>query len=362
LEPRYRTPRDLVEALQNGAPGARAQLGEWLREPVARLIDGLIAKHQLKHGRDRLVLHALHATETYLRTRPVGEFAAVNLSAFRAAVLLQVAKMLYHPFGGQAGNAVHPTPLPDTPVYASRAISLPYERIGPFWYGGDWFAGRETGDGSLWVIVADITGHGYYAYLLASALPSVWHLCWKRRPAGAEPADLLADMHDILEDCLPDGIFVECTLARCTPEGDATVAPAGGSRLLLRRGGSGRVELLKLRGSWLGLHRPAATDQCRWRLDAGDEMMLGSDGVFDQLADQSGGNLAVAVDEMSRADGARPLLDLVNDCLRRSLRQSQQKDDITMVLLRRRQPSEDVPATLPFPGPAAHNGAGDVSL
>jgi hypothetical protein len=65
---------------------------------------------------------------------------------------------------------------------------------------------------------------------------------------------------------------------------------------------------------------------------------------------------------MSRTGDARPLLEQFQERLRRSLRHSQQKDDITMVLLRRRQPSEDVPATLPFPGPAAHNGAGDVSL
>jgi serine phosphatase RsbU (regulator of sigma subunit) len=362
LETRYRTPRDLVEALHNSAPGARAQLWERVREPVARLLDGLIAQHQLKHGRDRLVLHALHAAETYLRTRPVGEFAGMETAAFRATVLMQVAKMLYHPFGGQAGAAVSPMPLPDAAGYASEAVSLPYDRVGQFWYGGDWFAGRETPDGALWVIVADITGHGYYAHLLASALPSVWQRCWQRLEAAAEPADLLAEMHDLLQDCLPDGIYVECTLARFGPEGDVTVAPAGGSRLLLRRGSSGRLELLKLRGSWLGLNRPSANDQRTWRLDAGDEMLLASDGVFDQLADLGGGNVAAALDDLNRSAEARPLLEQVHERVRRSLRHGRQKDDITMVLLRRRAPNAEVPATLPFPGPAAHNGAGDVSL
>jgi serine phosphatase RsbU (regulator of sigma subunit) len=325
-------------------------------------MDGLIAKHQLKHRRERMVVHALHAAETYLRTRPPRDFADMNQSVFRATLLLQVAKLLYHPFGGQAGKASGPMPLPDTPVYLSEAISLPYDRIGPFWFGGDWFAGREAGDGSLWVIVADITGHGYYAYLLATSLPSVWQACWRRHPEGAAPADLLADMHDLLEDCLPDGIFVECTLARFAMEGDVTVAPAGGSRLLLRRSGSSRLELLKLRGSWLGLHRPSPEDQRTWRLDTGDEMLLGSDGVFDHLADQSGGNMAAALDEMSRTTQARSLLQQVHERIRQALRQSQQKDDITMVLLRRRDASPTVPATLPFPGPVARNGAGDVSL
>jgi serine phosphatase RsbU (regulator of sigma subunit) len=362
LEPRYRTPHDLVEALQSSAPGARAQLWDWVEKPLARLLDGLIAKHQLKHGRDRMVLHALHATETYLRTRPLQQFSGINPSAFRATLLLELAKLLYHPFGRKPGSAASPRPLPNTPVYVSEALSLPFDRVGAFWYGGDWFAGRENQDGSLWVIVADITGHGYYAYLLASSLPGVWQACWQRHPPGAEPADLLADMHDLLEDCLPDGIFVECTLARFGPQGDVTVAPAGGCRLLLRRSGSAQLQLLKLRGSWLGLSRPSADEQRTWRLDAGDEMLLGTDGVFDHLADQQGGDMVQALAELSRAAETRPLLEQVHERLRRALRQGPQRDDITMVLLRRREPSEDVPATSPFPGPAARNGAGDVSL
>jgi hypothetical protein len=362
MEPRYRTPADLVEALRNRAPDARSGLAEWVRTPVARLIDNLIARHQLPHRRERLVLHALHAAETYLRTRPPQEFAGMSLAAFRGGLLMQVAKSLYHPFGGQPGKTAGPPPLPETPVYLSEAVSLPYDRVGPYWFGGDWFAGRESQDGSLWVIVADITGHGYYAYLLASSLPSVWQACWRRRPDGAEPADFLADMHDVLEECLPDGIFVECTLARFGGHGEVTVAPAGGSRILLRRSGSSRLELLKLRGSWLGLQRPSPDDQTSWRMDTGDEMLLGSDGLFDHLADLNDGNVAAALEELGGATEARSLLEKVHERVRRALRLGQQKDDITMVLLRRREPSPVAPATLPFRSPAARNEAGDVSL
>src|ERR1700693_5033862 len=88
LEQGYATPRDLVEALQTSAPGARAQLWEWVREPIARLMEALIAKPQLAHGRERMVLHALHSAETFLRTRPLREFANMNRAAFRGALLL----------------------------------------------------------------------------------------------------------------------------------------------------------------------------------------------------------------------------------------------------------------------------------
>ena len=101
--------------------------------------------------------------------------------------------------------------------------------------------------------VADVTGHGYFAYLLASGLPALWQRCWNaqsRRPP--EPVALLACMHDLLCESMPEGIFLECTLVRLTSDGLATVVPAGGTRVVLRRG-SRRPDLLKLRGAWLGL-------------------------------------------------------------------------------------------------------------
>ena len=178
-----------------------------------------------------------------------------------------------------------PPALPRSLGYESESYSLPYERVGDSWFSGDWFGGHEAADGSLWILVADITGHGYYAYLLASTLPGVWQRCWESAPDT--PAELLAAMHDLLEDCLPDGIYVECTLVRLHPDGEIVVAPAGGSRLLLRRGRQETPLLLKMRGTWLGLIRPSPDDQQTWTLEAGDELLLATDGLFDQLYEHS---------------------------------------------------------------------------
>ena len=77
-------------------------------------------------------------------------------------------------------------------------------------FGGDWYAGRLVDDGTLWVFLADVTGHGYYAYLLATSLPVVWQRCWNAHPnREPEPAELLGAMHEMLADCMPDGIFLE---------------------------------------------------------------------------------------------------------------------------------------------------------
>ncbi len=312
-----------------------------MRQPLERLIDRLVAEHQLTGQRDRLVVHALHTSETWLRTRPVQEFQSMGWPAFQAAVLLQVARLAMHPYGRHTRSDAQPShgppPLPDTPSYQARTLFLPHERVGDAWFGGDWFGGQQASDGSLWVLITDITGHGYFAYLLASTMPCIWQKCW---PLAAhnhcEPADLLAAMHQLFEECLPEGIFVEGTLIRLDRDGTVTVAPAGGSRLLLHRTGAARAEVITLRGAWLGLAAPHPGDQHTWTLEQGDELLLGTDGMFDQLASQPGHELS----DLGPTAGTG-VFEQVTQLLREALRRHDQKDDITVVGLRRLAPKSD---------------------
>jgi hypothetical protein len=356
MEPRYRTPRDLVAALQQRGPGARDQLWDLLRQPLARLLEQFSLRYGLTQNRERLIVYGLHAAEMYLRTRSLA-LEALTWTAFRGAVLLQIAKLAFQPFGGQGGALPGPHSLPESPVYYCQTFFLPHDRVGDYWFGGDWLAGWETSDGCLWVLIADVTGHGYRAYLLASALPGVWQTCWNQvQMPSPQPADLLAVMHRLLADCLPEGVFVECTLARLEPEGRVTVAPAGGSRLLLRCGAASRPDLVTLRGTWLGLHAPSTKDQRTWFLAEGDELLLGSDGVFDQLAGPRGDCVTELLDSLHEP---APLFDRVRDLLSRVLEKAPQRDDITMVLLRRRSPSRE---GLRSPQNASQMGNGHVPV
>ena len=333
---RFPTPGALVEALSTRADGARAQFWEWLREPVRRLMEQLRQRHHLGHSLDRLTQYALHAAETFVRTRPPAEFTSLSVGAFRGVVLLQVAKQVLEPFGGRRdGEVPIPDPLPESDAYSCRTVYQPYEKVGALWFGGDWYGGMKV-DGTLWVIVADITGHGYCASLLANTLPAVWRACWAGgRLAGARPSDVLGAMHELLRDCLPDGVYAECTLLRLDPDGAVTVAPAGGSRLFVRRRRQNQVDLLRLRGMWLGLDRPAAEDEQTCMLEAGDELLVGSDGVFDQLIEYEGSSDRLTPLVAEALDGGS-LLDAVREVLQRALKARPQKDDITLVLFCRR--------------------------
>jgi serine phosphatase RsbU (regulator of sigma subunit) len=352
---RYPTPRELVEALQQRGEGAREQLQALLRAPLARLMGELRDRHRLRPSGEMLTRFALHAAETYLRTRPAQTFAAMTWTAFRAAILLHVAKLASQPYGRSPGSTTAPAPLPRWPGYDSEALFQPHEQVGDYWFGGDWFGGLESDDGSLWVLVADITGHGYYAYLLASTLPSVWQTCWESAPTA--PAELLASMHDLLADCLPEGVYVECTLARLRPAGEVVIVPAGGSRLLLRRGPQEKPILVKLRGAWLGLARPSRGDQRTWTLEEGGELLLATDGLFDQLHELGPSERA---EWLGRIGGGGCLFERVRELLRQALARAPQKDDITMVLLRRR--AAEPAASLPCVDLSSPNETGDVSV
>jgi serine phosphatase RsbU (regulator of sigma subunit) len=356
MPPRYRHPRELVEALQQQGDGARVQLHELLHAPLSRLMEQLRLRYRLQHKAEALTRQALHAAETYLRTRSPDSFASLDWPAFRAAVLLHVAKLASQPHGQYAPGRLAPEPLPRSPRYASEVLFLPYERVGDYWFGGDWFGGWETPDSSLWIVLADITGHGYHAYLLASILPAVWRHCWQSVPNS--PAKLLAAMHDLLEECLPEGVYVECTLAQLCPDGTTIVAPAGGSRLLLRRGPQDRPTLLTMRGAWLGLLRPRLDEQQTWTLDDGDELLLATDGLFDQLHELGALDVTERLAGLAAEGGLFPR---VRQLLQQALEQTPQKDDITMVLLRRlgRGTEAAAPARIAF---SSTNGCRDVSV
>jgi hypothetical protein len=207
MPPLFSTPKDLVRALHDRSGAARKRLREVLYLAIDQVVAQFIEQHGLPYDRDLLGRHAIHSVETYLRTRKQEEFEGMGWLTFRAVALVQVAKMVFPPTGSnQSGKTSEPDPLPECSAYQSQTLFLPYEKIGDCWVGGDWFGGARASDGSLWVIVADVTGHGYCAYLLASSLPAVWRVCWDDLPSDCcQPIALLQAMHNLLADCLPEG-------------------------------------------------------------------------------------------------------------------------------------------------------------
>src|SRR5262249_32765766 len=112
----------------------------------------------------------------------------------------------------------NPTRGINSSIFIVRTHALPLERVG-----GDWVGLKLEDDGSLWIIMADVTGHGSAAHIIASGLPFLWETraiahC---RATGCAPRDVLAALGAALEAVLPDTVFVEASLVRFSPTGRA---------------------------------------------------------------------------------------------------------------------------------------------
>ena len=77
-----KTPRQLVEALQARAAGARAQLDQLLRSPLRALMAQFLARHGLDEDCDLLTLHAIHA-EAVTTRKPTLDDVYLQLTGAR---------------------------------------------------------------------------------------------------------------------------------------------------------------------------------------------------------------------------------------------------------------------------------------
>lgn len=118
---------------------------------------------------------------------------------------------------------------------------------------------------------------------------------------------------------------MEATLLHPGSDGITHVAPTGGTRMLVKRVGANRVDLIKLRSAWIGLIQPNPDDQFATLLNPGDELILATDGLHDQLDAIDHLDLS----QINVSDGL--LMEHIDQLLELALRDRPQKDDITVV-------------------------------
>jgi sigma-B regulation protein RsbU (phosphoserine phosphatase) len=229
----------------------------------------------------------------------------------------------------------HAHPIASSP-YEIRSHSRPLDSVG-----GDWSDLAVEGDASLWAIAADVTGHGYPAYLVADGLPHLWGMrsIAALRARGCPPHELLDALSDVLGPVLPDAVFVEATLARFTPAGRAAFSGAGFCRMALRRSGDDTIELHQLGGLYLGLGS-GRRDHLDWAIGGGDEVLMASDGLFEQPdGDPPRGPLEASLARRATAhlSAGRALHDAILAVLEDALGGCPQRDDITVLTIRYRQ-------------------------
>ena len=164
----------------------------------------------------------------------------------------------------QVQSLLIPSTTPSTPGYTVESVYLPASSVG-----GDFFQIRSGDDGSLLIVVGDVSGKGLKAAMTVSAIVGGLRGC-----ALQDPADMLAYLNRILHGQI--GGFVTCCAAVISKDGKLTLANAGHPSPY--RNGE---ELTTTGGLPLGIVAEVSYEETSIQLAPGDRLTFVSDGVVE---------------------------------------------------------------------------------
>ncbi len=151
-----------------------------------------------------------------------------------------------------------------TPGFAIESVYLPASEVG-----GDFFQIMPADDGSLLLVVGDVSGKGLKAAMTVGSIIGALRGCLVRKPA-----EVLAHLNRVLHDQITG--FVTCTAALIAADGNMTLANAG--NLPPYRNGQ---ELDVESGLPLGITLDARYSETTYQLKPNDRLTFVSDGVVE---------------------------------------------------------------------------------
>jgi predicted ester cyclase len=156
-------------------------------------------------------------------------------------------------------------------------------RISPYYQparevGGDFYEFLELDDGRVSFAVGDATGKGVPAAFVMSATCAL--LGGVATSSGSPPGEVLARVNEAVLTRIPPNMFVTCFYAILEPQsGHLSYANAGHDLPYLHRNGA--AEELRARGMPLGLMPKMSYEEKEVILEAGDSVLLYSDGLVE---------------------------------------------------------------------------------
>ncbi|WP_236654760.1 PP2C family protein-serine/threonine phosphatase [Streptacidiphilus anmyonensis] len=285
----------------------------------------------------RLPLTARRTTIGVLSLVPSGEsFAADDITmlrelAHRTAVALDNAlRYERHRDTAETLQRAQLTDLPDTRTTLLAARYLPATR--GLNIGGDWYDAFTLPDGSVTLVVGDVTGHGLRAAVMMGQLRTALRAY---AVAGDGPGTLLSKLHAFIHH-LDQELYATAVVARIQPgEPTITWAAAGHPPPLLRSPNE-RVRLLEEKsGPMLGLPLERPFDEHTAPFPPGSTFLLYTDGLVERRAD----GIDLGIERLGRALGGIDAAALSHDLdkvadllLTPMLADNEGEDDVCLLL------------------------------
>jgi phosphoserine phosphatase RsbU/P len=204
---------------------------------------------------------------------------------------------------------------------------------------GDFYDFLEVDEKRLGVLVADVTGHGIPAALIASMLK----VAFASQMAHAhDPARLLAGLNSTLCGKFDEHFVTAAYLFVDLEKSLVRYSAAGHPPLLLTSAAAGKVQEIEQNGLMLGLFPEAAYTSAERPIHSGDRCVLYTDGILEarNVAEEEFGKARLAEFVAARRDvSGEHLADALLDAIVRWSRPSRdsakpvQDDDITLLIV-----------------------------
>ena len=178
-------------------------------------------------------------------------------------------------------RSIQTSVLPRTfefPGFDVSAVMYPAEEVG-----GDFYEFRPS-NGSAWIGVGDVTGHGVTSGLIMMMAQSMFTMLCEQSNGHTTPSDFVTLLNRAmfynLRSRLAQDRFMTLVVAKLGENGDMAYAGSH-TDLLVYRAANGRVDRLATDGLWIGIENdiaPVTTDQML-KLNRGDVALFHTDGV-----------------------------------------------------------------------------------
>lgn len=221
-----------------------------------------------------------------------------------------------------------PKELPSMPGWQVEAFYRPARAVG-----GDFYDFVELGGDRLGFVIGDVTDKGVPAALVMATCRSMLRAAAARHDS---PAAVLGEVNDKLVPEIPPAMFVTCLYAIVdTRAGEIVFANAGHNLPYVRS--SGGVSELRATGMPLGLMPDMEYEEKTHRLDDGDVMVLTSDGITEAHSPEGEMyGFSRLMGQVANKSAEEDMVStLVGDLERWTGGNTEQEDDITLVVVRR---------------------------
>jgi serine phosphatase RsbU (regulator of sigma subunit)/pSer/pThr/pTyr-binding forkhead associated (FHA) protein len=223
-----------------------------------------------------------------------------------------------------------PSGPPRMDGYEFQGISFSCYEIG-----GDYYDFIERHDGKMMIALGDVSGKGTAAALLMSSLHAAIHA---QVSAKSTLGEIVKSVNQYLAENTPTNRFVTLFAAELDPKtGVFHYINAGHNPPLVGRVG-GKIEQLSSGGFPLGILPAAEYDVGELRLDAGDALIIYSDGVSEAnnaREEEFGMERLTEVIRKNLGASAAGIRDKVESALSSFTQTAPANDDITLVIVKK---------------------------